>query len=366
MSIVDYSHMKTAEKQVVIDADAAHQAKMVRISTEKGAFTPMEVSEADHGHLKKIKSQINAIVAQEMKKIEFKEQVNQEKLVGEAYNEVISRKNFFFAVDEHKKQTNKTVANLRAPGNPVNKPNVILPHEHIDVSNYIDTAGLDSEDKLFEMYGYYAYLIDMHIAQIRPENLEEKSYVPARYNQTEQTFESDTHLNNRFFEYYHRWREPTRTWFSETQEIKWQEFLNNRPTTDSYDHDRGTKFDVDLLDEEKFPHVADRLGYPILREEPIERITGIERAPAHPGYQWQPFVQTPSMEPDPTLSFKLGEVIYENHKVVEWVRFWKAMTVTTFGLTPGFYLFEIYAADGAPSLSWMSENWNWWQIPQQF
>jgi hypothetical protein len=24
MSIVDYSHMKTAEKQVVIDADAAH------------------------------------------------------------------------------------------------------------------------------------------------------------------------------------------------------------------------------------------------------------------------------------------------------------------------------------------------------
>jgi hypothetical protein len=112
--------------------------------------------------------------------------------------------------------------------------------------------------------------------------------------------------------------------------------------------------------------VADRLGYPILREEPIERITGIERAPAHPGYQWQPFVQTPSMEPDPTLSFKLGEVIYENHKVVEWVRFWKAMTITTFGLTPGFYLFEIYAADGAPSLSWMSENWNWWQIPQQF
>ena len=99
-----------------------------------------------------------------MKKIEFKEQVNQEKLVGEAYNEVISRKNFFFAVDEHKKKSDKTVANLRAPGNPVNKPNVILPHEHIDVSNYIETAGLDSEDKLFEMYGYYAYLIDMHIA----------------------------------------------------------------------------------------------------------------------------------------------------------------------------------------------------------
>ena len=56
MSIVDYSHMKTAEKQVLIDADAAHQANMVRISSEKGVFTPMEVNEADNGHLKKIKS----------------------------------------------------------------------------------------------------------------------------------------------------------------------------------------------------------------------------------------------------------------------------------------------------------------------
>lgn len=117
-----------------------------------------------------------------MQKVDFRDKINQEQLTGEAYKEVISRQNFFFAVDEHKKKTNMNVANLKAPGNPVNKPQVILPHEYIDISNYIDTDGLDSEDKLFEMYGYYAYLIDMHIAQIRPENLDEKSYVPARYN----------------------------------------------------------------------------------------------------------------------------------------------------------------------------------------
>jgi hypothetical protein len=109
--------------------------------------------------------------------------------------------------------------------------------------------------------------------------------------------------------------------------------------------------------------VADRLGYPILREEPIERIFGIERAPAHPGYQFQPFVQTPAMEPDANLSFKQGETIYENRGVVEWTRFWKTATAITFGLSPGFYVFEIYAADGTPSLSWMGDNWNWWQIP---
>lgn len=56
----------------------------------------------------------------------------------------------------------------RPSGNPVVKPRVILPHEHIDTQNYIDLKGLDNEDKLFELYGYYAYMVDMHIAQIRP------------------------------------------------------------------------------------------------------------------------------------------------------------------------------------------------------
>lgn len=72
------------------------------------------------------------------------------------------------------------------------------------------------------------------------------------------------------------------------------------------------------------------------------------------------------MDPDPTLNFEPGEVIYENKKVLEWIRFWKVLTAVTIGATPAFYTFEIYAADGAPSLSWMSENWNWIQIPQQF
>ena len=72
------------------------------------------------------------------------------------------------------------------------------------------------------------------------------------------------------------------------------------------------------------------------------------------------------MEPDANLSFKQGETIYENRGAVEWTRFWKTATAITFGLSPGFYVFEIYAADGTPSLSWMGDNWNWWQIPQQF
>jgi hypothetical protein len=129
-------------------------------------------------------------------------------------------------------------------------------------------------------------MIDLHIAKVRPESLDEKSYIPARFNQTAHSEDASDHLNNQFFEYYHRWREPTRTWFSQTQELDQNEFLKNRPTTSHYDHDRGDKWEVDWTDDQKFPHVADRLGYPIMREEPIERIFGIERAPAHPGYQF--------------------------------------------------------------------------------
>jgi len=72
------------------------------------------------------------------------------------------------------------------------------------------------------------------------------------------------------------------------------------------------------------------------------------------------------MDPDPTLNFQQGETIYENRNVIEWTRFWKISTIATFGVFPGFYVFEMYAADGAPSLSWMEDNFITWSIPAQF
>jgi hypothetical protein len=107
-------------------------------------------------------------------------------------------------------------------------------------------------------------------------------------NQFAESFKNPLHLNNMFFEHYHRWREPTR----EDLDIdkKWKKQLADRPTTDHYDHDKGSKFEVEWTEDQKFPHVATRLGYPMFREEPIERIIGLERAPANPCYQFQPFV----------------------------------------------------------------------------
>ena len=72
------------------------------------------------------------------------------------------------------------------------------------------------------------------------------------------------------------------------------------------------------------------------------------------------------MSPDPSLNFEEGEVIYENHRIAEWIKFWKASALITLGMGPGFYVFELYQGDGAPSLSWMNDNFNWFDIPRQF
>lgn len=204
-------------------------------------------------------------------------------LESDTYDEVTTKSNFYFSIDENKKSKNLKVYDFEAPGNKFRHPNVILPHEHCDIQNYLETKDL-TDDKLFEIYAYYSLLIDMHIAQVRPGIVDEVSYIPPHMNQFAPSYRNDLDLNNMFFEHYHRWREPTREAYA--VELKFQETLRNQPTTDHYDHDKGTKFDVEWSEDQKFPHVATRLGYPTLREEPIERILGFERAPANPGYQF--------------------------------------------------------------------------------
>ena len=120
-----------------------------------------------------------------------------------------TKSNFYFSLDEHKKDKNIKVYDFEAPGNKYRHPNVILPHEHCDIQHYVDTRDL-TQDKLFEIYAYYSLMIDMHIAQVRPGIIDEKSYIPPHMSQKALTFAEPLHLNNMFFEHYHRWREPTR------------------------------------------------------------------------------------------------------------------------------------------------------------
>ena len=54
-------------------------------------------------------------------------------------------------------------------------------------------------------------------------------------------------LNNKFFDHFHRWREPERPAFA--GELKLAEEIRNLPTTDHYDHDKGTKYEIEWTDE---------------------------------------------------------------------------------------------------------------------
>lgn len=39
----------------------------------------------------------------------------------------------------------------------------MIPHEHVSHDHLMDPTGLEG-DKLWELYGYYAYIVDLHIA----------------------------------------------------------------------------------------------------------------------------------------------------------------------------------------------------------
>lgn len=138
----------------------------------------------DHSEIASVKKRINKLIEEEIALAGFKDQLSAEErqaLESDTFAEVATNSNFYFSYDSNKVNKNLRVWDINAPGNKFRHPNVILPHEHVDIQHFIDTKSL-TEDKLFEIYGYYSLMIDMHIAQVRPGLIEEKSYVPPSLN----------------------------------------------------------------------------------------------------------------------------------------------------------------------------------------
>lgn len=108
-------------------------------------------------------------------------------------------------------------------------------------------------------------------------------------------------------------------WVSEMSNMKqWQQEIENRPVNDHFHPDKGYKFDVLTPYEQRHPHVADRMGYPEFLGNDIDRLLRMENEAYHPNFLDQPFVQTPPINPDSTLNFGEGEVLYENPAAGEW------------------------------------------------
>lgn len=102
--------------------------------------------------------------------------------------------------------------------------------------------------------------------------------------------------------------------------LEWEKERLNRPVTHDYNHAKGYKYDVPVKAEEKYSYVADRLGHPEFFGTPMDRLLKLEKDIFHPVFTDQPFVHMPTQYPSGSLNFEQGEVVYENTRVLEWIR----------------------------------------------
>lgn len=125
-------------------------------------------------------------------------------------------------------------------------------------------------------------------------------------------------------------------------DVEWSKELETRPVTRNFHPDKGYKYDVPVPFNEKWPHVADRMGYPEILGDPWERFLRLEGDIYHPNYLDQPFVQIPTADPHPSLNFEEGEVIYENTQLLEWAKFFYLSGFSVFAFLGLFVPYSLF------------------------
>lgn len=83
------------------------------------------------------------------------------------------------------------------------------------------------------------------------------------------------------------------------------------------------------------------MGHPEFLGTPIERLLKLENDIFHPTYLDQPFIKTPGPKAHESLNFEQGEVIYENTRVLEWLKFWQTSIFATGGFFALFVPFNL-------------------------
>lgn len=144
----------------------------------------------------------------------------------------------------------------------------------------------------------------------------------------------DRWLNNSIF--YPKYEKMTH------YDVDWPKEVESRPVTRNFHAEKGYKYDVPVPFNEKWPHVADRMGYPEILGDPWERLLRLEGDIYHPNFLDQPFVQIPTPDPHPSLNFEEGEVIYENQQIPEWAKFWTATGFSTFAFLGAFVPYSLF------------------------
>lgn len=115
---MDHARMITENNKRAVAEDAEYLSKLRRVNKEGLSIN----THASSHHLESIKAKINNIVEEEVHKLQFKDKLAAEELAASQYQEVLSKKNFFFEVDESKKSKNLKIHNFNAPGNTYRHP----------------------------------------------------------------------------------------------------------------------------------------------------------------------------------------------------------------------------------------------------
>lgn len=106
------------------------------------------------------------LVHHELEALGFEKQLNENEigaLSNHTLQEVKTKSNFYFSIDDKKTDKNLKIFNFKCPGNIHRHASIILPHEEVHVSKWLPTKDL-TEEKLYEIYAYYTHLIDLHIS----------------------------------------------------------------------------------------------------------------------------------------------------------------------------------------------------------
>ena len=102
MSLSDYYAYQSSLVNKKIEEEGDYLKKLKQTSA---TGIHLDTHASSH-HLEEIKQKINQIVKEEVHKLKFKDQLAAEQLAEAQYEEVITKKNFFFGIDESKRDRN--------------------------------------------------------------------------------------------------------------------------------------------------------------------------------------------------------------------------------------------------------------------
>lgn len=75
---------------------------------------------------------------------------------------------------------------------------------------------------------------------------------------------------------------------------------------------------MEVPEDEKIEHKADRLGHPETLLTPLESLLRVDRVLTHPTFKNLAFVKLPPTVPDDDVDFTKGDIIYENSNAFNW------------------------------------------------